>query len=173
MENTTVFDDIEYSFDIKKVENEYVEITYKLTNKGEKAFLVFNQGDTNKGLGSGKVYVEPQAGGTVELSQKRFFQPPDKNCPNFEIAVTAGANWLKPGQTITQTVKAGLPLQVFTPFDVCTPKDEMPSTIKQIKFCLGVAEADPENVSLSEKGFVETWNAVGEQKLLCSKTINF
>lgn len=173
MENTNGFDDLEYTIEIKKVENEYVEITYKLTNKSEKSFLVFNRGDTNKGLGNGKVYVETASDGLVELSQKRFIEPAGKNCPDFEIAVTSGASWLKPNQTITQTVKTGLPLRIYTPFDVCTPKDEMPKEVKQVKFCLGIAEADPEKVKVSEKGFVENWQTVGEQKLLCSKTVDF
>src|SRR5688500_9251512 len=85
MENNAAFDDLEYVFDVKKVGEEYVEITYKIRNKSaKKSFLVFNRGDTNKGLGNGKVYVEPKSDGLVELSQKRFTEPAGKNCPLFE-----------------------------------------------------------------------------------------
>lgn len=173
MENKAFADEIEYSFDVKKVENEYVEITYKISNKSEKSFLVFNRGDTNKGLGAGRVYVEPSSNGSVELSQKRFSEPAGKSCPIFEIAVNAGAIWLKPKQTITETVKTALPLAFYTPFDECRPKDELPKEIKTVKFCLGIAEADAEKINVSEKGFVENWQAVGEQKLLCSNQIDF
>lgn len=174
MENNTIsFDDIKHNIDIKKVGNEYIEITYKLTNKGKNSYLVFNQGDTNKGLGNGKVYVEPLADGTIELSQKRFVQPAGKSCPNFEIAVTPGASWLKPDETITQTVKTGLPLRVFFPFDACMPKTAMPDQIKGVKFCIGIAEADPAKVKINDQGFVENLSAAGVQTLLCNELKNF
>lgn len=160
--------DIEFKATVNST-TDYVEVTYTVTNKGDKSYLIFNRGDTNKGLDKGRLYVEPSANGIIELSQKRFSKPENKSCPNFEVPVEAGASWLKPKQTITETVRTSLPLRFYTPFDSCTPQSEMPKEIKTVKFCLGIAEADSAKVKVNENGYIENWQDVGMQKLLCTQ----
>nr|MCU0240556.1 hypothetical protein [Pyrinomonadaceae bacterium] len=134
-------------------------------NLGKKNYLIFNQGHD---IGNEKIYVEPQKDDVIEISQRRFIEPKDKNCPEREYPIMPNASWLKAKQTIIQSVIVSLPLQVKTPFDDCLPKAEMPAEIKDLKFCLGIAEANPKKVKVDEKGFVKGWNQVKAQQFLCS-----
>jgi hypothetical protein len=152
-----------------KIEKDYIEVDYTLKNTGGKSYLVFNQGDTDKGLGASKMYAEYLGDGIIELSQKRFFEPQDKKCPNYEIAVQAGAKWLKPNETIKQNLKISRPLKTFTPFDACEPQTIIPTEAKKIKFCLGIAEADSAKVIVGKQGDIEDWSGVGKQTVICSE----
>ncbi len=151
------------------VEVDSIIIEYKVSNLGKKNYLLFNQGHD---IGNSKTYTEPQKDGIIEISQKRFIEPKDKNCPDREYPIMPNAIWLKSKQTITQTFIVSLPLKVFTPFDDCNPKNEMPEKIKGLKFCLGIAEANAKKVKIDEKGFVKGWESVKPQKLLCSDLFN-
>ncbi len=166
--NSQTIANVEYAVKFENATKDSIDISYTVKNKSDKSYLIFNRGDTNKGLQTGTVYVEPN-GVAVEFSQKRFKKPIDKDCPRTEVPIEAGASWLKPNQTISETVRVALPPQVFTPFDDCTPKPEMPKQVKRAKFCLGVAEADPKNVIVNENGYIQNPQNIGEQKLLCSQ----
>ena len=160
--------DVQYDVKITIAEK-YIDITYTVKNSSDKSYLVFNYGDTRKGLQKGKVYVEPQKDGTVELSQRMFTAPKgDNSCPARETAVLPGATLLNAGQSISETARVALPLKHDTPFDDCDPKPEMPKEVEKVKFCLGIAEADPKQVKVKD-GYVEGWQGVKEQQLLCSK----
>lgn len=168
--------DVEYVFNAKVLkkgehngvsyQTDTVQITYELKNTGDKSYLVYNRG--HFGTDSSVVYVEPQKDGTVEISQKAFREPKDKNCPNRYVQIVPNASWLKSKQTIQNQIEVALPLKLKTPFDDCTPPSEMPAKIDKTKFCLGISEADASKVKINDKGFVEGWQYVKEQQLLCS-----
>jgi hypothetical protein len=167
---------LEYEYTIKSlaantkegdiyVDVDSIIVLYKVTNSGKKNYLVFNRG--HEAINA-KVYIEPQKAGIIEITQKRFFEPKDKNCPERDIAIVPNASWLKAKQTIEESLVVSLPLKVLTPFDDCTPKSEMPNEIKGIKFCLGLAEANPKKVKVDDKGYVKGWEHTKPQLFLCS-----
>ncbi len=175
-------DGIEYKFKAKikkageydgvKYTNDFVEIEYELNNTSDKDHIVFNRG--HSGTNSYKVYVEPNTDGAVEISQKAFEEPTEgRRCPQRFVAITPNASWLKVNQKISEKVQLEMPLETRTPFDDCEPKPELPKQIKQIKFCIGVAEADSEIVKLTDDGRITGMNPTGEQKLLCSDPVSF
>lgn len=171
--------DVEYAFTAKVLkkgelngvnrQTDTIQITYKLKNTGDKNYLVYNRG--HFGTDSNVVYVEPQKDGTVEISQKAFREPKHKNCPNRYVQIVPNASWLKSKQTIQNQIETALPLTLKTPFDDCAPPSEMPARIDKTRFCLGISEADASKVKINDKGFVEGWHYVKEQKLLCSDVV--
>ena len=160
-------DDIAYEI-TGRVETNRIKIKYSLENKSARDYLLFNRGDTNYELKKGRVYVAPLPDGAVEISQRKFDEPAGAGCPDREYPVRAGASWLKAGQKISEEVEVGLPLKAFTPFQDCPRLEPLPEKIKNVKFCLGVAEADSGKVSIKETGFIENWQNVKEQTLICS-----
>lgn len=147
--------------------NDNLVIEYSVKNTGTKDFIIYNQGhsdESNRAI----VYVEPQNGGLIELSQKMFTEPEGKNCPALDAPINPRAVWLKAGQTINEKVSVELPLQLKTPFDECSPMPEMPENSSKIKFCLGAAQADSAKVKIDENGYIQNRAGVSEQKLLCS-----
>jgi hypothetical protein len=172
--------EIEYSFKaalIKKgihsgidYQNDVVQIEYNLTNTGDKNYLIYNAG--HSGTNDATVYAEPNADGSVEISQKAFGEPKDKNCPNRFIPIMPKASWLKAKQTVTKQLQIALPLQTKTPFDDCLPGNVMPKEVSQIKFCVGVSEADAEKASIDKDGNIKSLDSVKPQKLLCSTSVN-
>lgn len=152
-------------------QNDVLYIDYEIKNLGEKSYLVFNQGH-NDSDNRNIVYVEPFANGSVELSQKAFTEPKDKNCPLRDAPILPRAAWLKSKQTIKDQVSVELPLKLNTPFADCFPQLEMPRGLEQVRFCLGVAEADPKTIKVGNNGFIQNRNAFKEQQLLCSETLN-
>lgn len=183
MENLLAYknkiEDVEYSFSAKVLkkgehngvayQTDVVQITYELKNTGDKNYLVYNRG--HFGADDTVVYVEPRTDGTVEISQKAFREPKDKNCPERYVQIAPNASWLKSKQTIQNQIQTALPLKLKTPFDDCTPAPKMPAKIDKTKFCLGISEADASKVKIGDKGFVEGWQNVKEQQLLCSDVI--
>lgn len=177
-ENVT--DGIEYKFkaEMKKAgnyngiehKNDFVEIEYELNNTSEKDYIVFNKG--HFGTNSYKVYVEPNKDGTVEISQKAFEEPADRRCPQRFVAISPLASMLKSNGKMTKKVQVEIPLETRTPYDDCEPKPELPKQIKQLKFCVGVLEADSSELKLSDDGRVSGMNSMKEQKLLCSDSVS-
>lgn len=173
-------DGIEYKFkaEIKKAgnyngidyKNDFVEIEYELNNTSEKDYIVFNKG--HFGSNSYTVYVEPNKDGTVEISQKAFAEPTDRNCPQRFVAISPLASWLKSRQKITEKVQVEMPLETRTPFDDCEPKPELSKNIKEVKFCIGVMEIDSAKVKLGGDGRVSEMPELSEQKLLCSDAVS-
>lgn len=180
MSYENVLDGIEYKFkaEAKKAgsyngieyKNDFVELSYELDNTSEKDFVVFNQG--HSGSTSDVVYVSTNADGIVEISQKAFEEPKNKHCPDRFVAIMPNASWLKSKQKVTEKIQLDMPFIARTPFDDCEPKSELPKDISQVKFCVGVAEADSENVKISDEGFMQGFENIKEQKLLCSDPVN-
>lgn len=183
MQNLLVYEnkigDVEYAFSAKilksgehngvNYQTDVVQFAYEMKNTGGKSCLVYNRG--HFGTDNSVVYVEPQKDGTVEISQKAFREPKDKNCPQRYVQIVPNASWLKSKQTIQNQIEVALPLKLKTSFDDCTPQSEMPAKIDKTRFCLGISEADASKVKISNKGFVEGWQYVKEQQLLCSNVI--
>ncbi|HEV2861866.1 MAG TPA: hypothetical protein VGX48_12735 [Pyrinomonadaceae bacterium] len=151
-----------------RVEAGKLLVSYRLKNGTAEEVLVVNRGDTESGLGAGRVYVEPQPDGTVELSQRAFRQPPDRMCRTREVPPYPGVSRLKPGQSISEEVSAALPLSYATPFADCTPVPQMPSPVRRVKFCLGVIRGASGKTS-NERGtdVVTDGRLIGRQELLC------
>ena len=147
--------------------NDNLVIEYSVKNTNAKDFLIYNQGHSDES-NQATVYVEPQTGGLIELSQKMFTEPKNKNCPLWDAPILARAAWLKAGETISEKVFVELPLELKTPFDECSPKPQMPENFNKIKFCLGAAQADSGAVKIDENGYIQNRAKVSEQKLLCS-----
>lgn len=184
MQNSSTFKnkvgDVEYTFSAKILkkdnrdgdnrETDVVQITYELKNTGDKSYLIYNR--WHFGTNESVVYVEPQKDGTIEISQKAFREPKDRNCPQRFVAIIPNASWLKSQQTVNNKIEIALPLELKTPFDDCTPLLEMPAKIDKTRFCLGISEADKDRVKINDKSFVEGWQYVKEQQLLCSRDID-
>ncbi|MEP6923003.1 MAG: hypothetical protein ABI954_00950 [Pyrinomonadaceae bacterium] len=152
-------------------QNDVLYIDYEVKNLGDKNYLVFNQGHNDKD-DRNVVYVEPQSDSSIELSQKAFVQPRDKNCPLYDAPILPRAAWLKARQTVKNQVSVELPLKFKTPFADCSPQPEMPKESKTVRFCLGVAEADPKTVKVGNDGSFQDMEAVKKQQVLCSESIN-
>lgn len=146
--------------------NDNLVIEYSLKNTGTKNFIVYNQGHSDNSDRS-IVYIEPQPSGTIELSQRLFTEPKDKNCPEWDMPITPRAGWLKAGQNMSEKVFVEFPLELKTPFQACTPATQMPANLKKVKFCIGIAEALDAKTSIDKNGIIQNRN-VSEQKLLCS-----
>ncbi len=73
-------------------ENDYLYIDYKVRNSGSKNYLVFNRGHDDRDE-KNLVYVEPQADGSIEISQKAFVEPSRKVCPARDAPIMPRASW--------------------------------------------------------------------------------
>ena len=151
-----------------RVEGGKLLISYRVTNRSGREVLVVNRGDTESGLGPGRVYVEPQPDGTVELSRRAFRQPADRVCRTREVPPYPGVSRLGPGQSISEEVSVGLPPRYATPFADCTPVPQMPSPVRRVKFCLGVIRGGAGKTS-AERGadIITDGQLIGRQELLC------
>lgn len=161
--------DLEYEISVEKVSDTFLTLRYEVKNLGNSKYILYNQGI---GKGSrGTVFVEPLSDGTIELSQKRFFEPKDKECPLRETPIYFAASWLKGKQTIKEEVGITLPLKLNAPFDDCEPRLEMLKEVKNIRFCLGAAKVNStKNLKANEEGIiiVRGGEKIEEQQLLCS-----
>lgn len=150
-----------------RVEGGKLLISYRVKNGTGEEVLVVNRGDTESGLGAGRVYVEPQPDGTVELSQRAFRQPADRLCRTREVPPYPGVSRLKPGQTISEEVSVALPPRHATPFADCTPVPQMPSPVRRVKFCLGVIRGGGKTSAERGAQIVTDGQLIGRQELLC------
>jgi len=150
-----------------RVEGGKILVSYRVTNRTKEEVLVVNRGDTELGLGAGRVYVEPQPDGTVELSQRAFRQPADRMCRTREVPPYPGVSRLKPGQSINEEVSVALPPRLASPYADCTPVPQMPSPVKRVKFCLGVIRGGGKTSNERGTDIVTDGRLIGRQELLC------
>lgn len=176
------FGELEFSFSIKILEkglhdginylNNNLSINYEIKNTGGKEFVVFNRGHTAYVDGKSEVYVEPLEDGSIEISQKAFVQPKDKQCPFWLIPRISVGSLLKAQKTTKEQISLELPPKLNTPYADCKPSPVMPDKIKKAKFCVGVAEIrNQSELKINEKGIVQGRDGLAEQILLCSDTI--
>lgn len=149
-----------------------LQIKYVVSNTSNKNYVLFNRGHWG-GDQSVWTSVEPLTNGTAEIAQKAFEEPKDKKCPERYMAILPKGSWLLTGKKIEGQTNVSLPLTVKTPFDDCSPKMEMPETLKGVRFCLGYAEADVKKVSIEKDNIIrrESQLNLGKQKFLCSNTV--
>ena len=144
-------------------------VSYKVTNRGKAPVLLLNQGDTSFGLGAGRVYIEPQADGSVDLTQRGFAVPPGTQGPTPFAAIYPGVATLAAGQTLSQNLKVLPPLARRHPYMQSAPNHPMPDPLKRVRFCLGVIEAADAPTKVSKGVRVLTsLQAISGQRLLCS-----
>lgn len=172
------FGDLEFSLSAKilkkglrdgvKYLNDYLSIDYEIRNAGSRDFVVYNRGHFGFDNGKNAVYVEPQSDGSVEISQKAFIEPKDKQCPLRLVAIVSQGSRLKAGQTIKEQISLELPPKLNTPFADCIPVPQMPAEIKRARFCVGAAEVlDRAKIRINADGIVQGRDGLGEQQLLC------
>lgn len=153
-------------------ESDSLLIAYEIENTGKKSFVVFNRGHIARVGGSKEVYVEPHSDGTIEISQKAFVQPQDKQCPLWLIPRIPVGSLLKAKQTLNEKAELELPPKLYTPYSECKSAPQMPTEIKQARFCVGIAEVlDRAKVKTLSDGTIHGRDGLGEQQLLCSKAI--
>lgn len=148
--------------------NDNLVIEYTLENAGKYDYLVYNQGHSDQDSRS-IVYAEVLSEETLELSQKQFVEPKDKQCPDRFAPVISRAAWLRKGERVSEKVYVEFPVKHNTPFDDCGPIPAMPEKLEKVKFCIGYAPADPQKTTIDNNGFVVTTavEAVSEQKFIC------
>lgn len=168
---TKRFKDLQYTITVRPSATS-IDVSYEIKNTGKTAYILYNRGDRLNKTVTGKIYTDLKDGGIIELSQKKFEEPKGKNCPDRFAPYEPGATWLKPGQIVKGGGRVALPLKADNPFHDCEPRAEFPAAIKQIQFCLGIAEADAGKTKVSDKGFIESREGVKAQELLCSEVIN-
>lgn len=165
--------DLEYKISFEKVSGTFLRFSYEVKNLSESNYLIYNRG-TSLEMRRGTVFVEPQMDNGIELSQKRFFEPKDKNCPDREAPIYPAASWLKAKQTVKEEIGVSLPFRAHTPFSDCQPQTEMPKEVEKIRFCLGVAKVDSvKDIKTDAQGtvIVRGGENIGEQQFLCSDVI--
>jgi hypothetical protein len=99
---------LDFKANIRREAGGEIVVEYSVTNRGARPVLLVNRGDTSFGLGPGRVYVEPQADGTVDLTQRGYTLPTGYSGPGPSAAVYPGVSELAPGKTASETVRARL-----------------------------------------------------------------
>lgn len=145
-----------------------IVVEYSVTNRGPRPVLLLNRGDTSFGLGPGRVYVEPQADGTVNLTQRGYTLPPGHKGPGPVAAIYPGVSELAPGKTAKETVRARAPKSRQHPYGRYYPDVPVPNPLSRVRFCLGVAPADAQTKTTRGTRVLTSLQAVAAQELLCA-----
>lgn len=145
-----------------------VVIEYSVTNRGPRPALLLNRGDTSFGLGPGRVYVEPQADGVVNLTQRGYTLPPGHAGPGPTAAIYPGVSELAPGKTATETVRVRAPKSRQHPYGRYYPEAPVPDPLRRVRFCLGVAPADAQTRMTRGTRVLTSLQALAAQEVLCS-----
>ena len=146
-----------------------IVVEYSVTNRGARAVLLANRGDTSFGLGPGRVYVEPQEDGTVNLTQRGYTLPPGYSGPAPTAAIYPGVSELAPGKTATETVRARAPKGRQHPYGRYYKEAAVPEPLRRVRFCLGVVKGDAETKTTRGTRVLMSLQAVAAQELLCSE----
>jgi hypothetical protein len=148
-----------------------VHLKYTVTNNSKQTYLLFNRGDMNHGLKPEVFYTEPQPDGVIEISQRAFTQPTDKQCRLREVPLYFGVSRLAPHESVSGELTIPLPLKYNAPYDDCSPQPVWPAQVKQIRFALG-AIPDAKGAAAPHQGtpLVTDTALMNRQKLLFSDT---
>ena len=145
-----------------------IVVEYSVTNRGARPVLLLNRGDTTSGLGPGRVYVEPQEDGTVNLTQRGYMIPSGYKGPGPTAAIYPGVSELAPGKTARETARARAPKSRQHPYGRYYPDVPVPSPLRSVRFCLGVVPADAPTKTTRGTRVLTSLQAVAAQELLCS-----
>lgn len=143
-------------------------VEYSVTNRGARPVLLLNRGDTSFGLGPGRVYVEPQEDGTLNLTQRGYTLPPGHRGPGPTAAIYPGVSELAPGQTAKETVQVRAPKSRQHPYGRYYPNVPVPDPPRRVRFCLGVVPADAQTKTTRGTRVLTSLQAVAAQELLCA-----
>lgn len=145
-----------------------IVVEYSVTNRAARPVLLLNRGDTSFGLGPGRVYVEPQADGTVDLTQRGYTLPPGHRGPGPTAAIYPGVSELAPGKTAKETVRVRAPESRQHPYGRYYPSVPFPSPLRRVRFCLGVVPADAQTKTTRGTRVLTSLQAVAAQELVCA-----
>lgn len=156
--------------EIRREASGEIVIEYSVTNRGARPVLLVNRGDTSFGLGPGRVYVEPQEDGTVDLTQRGYTFPPGHSGPGPTAAIYPGVSELAPGKTATETLRVRAPKARQHPYGRYYKEVAVPEPLRRVRFCLGVVKGDAETKTTRGTRVLMSLQAVAAQELLCSET---
>jgi hypothetical protein len=146
-----------------------IVVEYSVTNRGARAVLLLNRGDTSLGLGPGRVYVEPQADGTVDLTQRGYTLPQGYGGPGPSVLTYPGVSALAPGKTARETLRVRAPKGRQHPYGRYYPEVQMPDPPRRVRFCLGVVAGDAPTKMTRGTRVLTSLQAVAAQELLCGE----
>lgn len=158
---------LDFRADIRRDGEGRFVIEYRVTNRGSSPVLLVNRGDTEFGLGPGRVYVEPQPDGTVQFTQRGYLLPPDQG-PGPTGAVYPGVFELAPGKTAGETLKISAPKARQHPYARHFPQHPVPDPLRRARFCLGVVPADAPTRTTRGTRVLTSFQSIAAQELLCS-----
>ncbi|HVF42694.1 MAG TPA: hypothetical protein VM936_06775 [Pyrinomonadaceae bacterium] len=161
---------LDFKADVRREAGGDIVVEYSVTNRGARAVLLVNRGDTSFGLGPGRVYVEPQEDGTVLLTQRGYTLPPGHSGPAPTAAIYPGVSELAPGKTATETVRARAPKGRQHPYGRYYPQAAVPEPLRRVRFCLGVVKGDAGTKTTRGTRVLTSLQAVAAQELLCGET---
>ncbi len=144
-------------------------VEYSVTNRGARSVLLLTRGDTSLGLGPGRVYVEPQTDGTVDLTQRGYTLPPDYGGPGPSVLTYPGVSALAPGKTAKETLRVRAPKTRQHPYGRYYPEVQMPDPLRRVRFCLGVVAGDAPTKMTRGTRVLTSLQAVAAQELLCGE----
>jgi len=162
--------ELDFKADVRREAGGDIVVEYSVTNRGPRSVLLVNRGDTSFGLGQGRVYVEPQEDGTVNLTQRGYTLPPDHRGPGPTAAIYPGVSELAPGKTANETVRVRAPKARQHPYGRYYKEAAVPDPVRRVRFCLGVVKGDAETKTTRGTRVLTSLQAVASQELLCTET---
>jgi hypothetical protein len=161
---------LDLKVDMRREAGGDIVVEYSVTNSGARPVLLVNRGDTSFGLGPGRVYVEPQEDGTVNLTQRGYTLPPGHSGPAPTAAIYPGVSELAPGKTATETLRVRAPKARQHPYGRYYPQVSVPDPLRRVRFCLGVVKGDAETKTTRGTRVLMSLQDVAAQELLCGET---
>ena len=160
---------LDFKTSIRRESNGDLVVEYSVTNRGARAVLLLNRGDTSLGLGPGRVYVEPQSDGTVNLTQRGYTLPPDYGGPGPSVLTYPGVSALAPGKTARETLRVRAPKSRQHPYGRYYPEVQVPDPLGRVRFCLGVVPSDAPTKMTRGTRVLTSLQAIAAQELLCGE----
>jgi hypothetical protein len=161
---------LDLKVDIRREAGGDIVVEYSVTNRGARPVLLVNRGDTSFGLGPGRVYVEPQDDGTVNLTQRGYTLPPGHSGPGPTAAIYPGVSELAPGKTATETLRVRAPKGRQHPYGRYYKEVAVPDPLRRVRFCLGVVKGDAKTKTTRGTRVLMSLQDVAAQELLCGET---
>ena len=150
-----------------------LSLTYRAGNNTKETLVLLNRlpnrGADAQSVGPNKVYVVPQADGSIEIS-KRAILPPD-DIDAVALILPLGMK-LEPGKVFSETVTLTLPLALSHPYPSSKTLAAMPEKPARVKFCLGYvpgAAVTRETEVRGEKLVYANVAALQKQELICTE----
>lgn len=165
--------ELDFKANIRREAGGDIVVEYNVTNRGARPVLLVNRGDTSFGLGPGRVYVEPQEDGAVNLTQRGYTLPPGHSGPGPTAAIYPGVSELAPGKTATETLRVRAPKARQHPYGRYYKQAAVPEPLRRVRFCLGVVKGDAETKTTRGTRVLTSLQAVAAQELLCSEPQEF